>query len=159
MPEEDNLFPEDYEDEVIEDEDTEDEEPIGYLPGVAFDWQTGDFIRDGRNQLTEATGVDSWKQWVQNCLQTARYKHLAYSEEYGIDIDEIFSAGSREEAESIMTREIIEALEADPYGRTEYVEDIEYNWTAPDAVQATVTVVGIADVTIDVEVFITGGES
>lgn len=159
MPEEDNLFPEDYEDETIDEEEAEDEEPIGYRPGVAFEWQTGDFIRDGRNRLTEATGVDSWKQWCQNCLQTARYKHLAYTDEYGIDIDEIFSAESQEEAESIMTREINEALEADPYGRMEYVDSIDYDWTGQDSVHVTVTVVGIADVTIDVEAFINGGES
>lgn len=157
MPEE-NLFPEDYEDEVIEEADTENEEPIGYRPGVAFDWQTGDFIRDGRNRLSIATGVESWAQWCQNCLQTARNKHLAYSSDFGIDIDEIFSAESEEEAESILTREINEALEADPYGRTEYIDDIEYTWTGPDSVQIEVTVVGIADVTIDVTANI-GGEN
>lgn len=157
MPEE-NLFPEDYDEETIEPEDTEDEEPIGYRPGVAFDWQTGDFIRDGRNRLLEATGVESWQQWCQNCLQTAQYKHLAYSDDFGIDVDEVFSAESEEESESILTRQITEALEADPYGRTAYIDSIEYDWTGPDSVQVDVTVVGIADVTIDVTAYITGGD-
>lgn len=156
MPEE-NLYPEDYEDEDIEDEDTEDEEPIGYKPGVAFDWQTGDFVRDGRNMIQDATGVESWKQWCVNCIQTARYKHLAYSENYGIDIDEVFEATSMEEAESILTRQITEALEADPYGRVAYIDSIEYDWTDPDGVEAELTVVGIADVTIDIEAFIPNG--
>lgn len=158
MPE-DNLYPEDYEDETIEDEDTEDEEPIGYRPGVAFDWNTGDFIRDGRNMLQEATGVESWQQWCQNCLQTERYKYLAYSEDYGIEVEEVFAASTREEAESILTRQITEALEADPYGRTSYIDSIAYDWTASDAVQVELTVVGIADVTIDVEAYITNGGS
>jgi len=155
--EEDNLYPEDYEDETIDEEEAEDEEPIGYRPGVAFDWQTGDFIRDGRNRLLEATGVESWAQWCQNCLQTERYKHLAYSDDFGIELDEAFKAESREEAESILTRQITEALEADPYGRTAYINNIEFDWTAPDAVNVDVTVVGIADVTIDLTAYIANG--
>lgn len=156
MPE-DNLYPEDYEDETIDEDETEDDEPIGYRPGVAFDWQTGDFIRDGRNKLLEATGVESWAQWCQNCLQTERYKHLAYSDDFGIEIDEAFKAESQEEAESILTRQITEALEADPYGRTAYINNIEFDWTAPDGVNVDVTVVGIADVTIDVTAYIANG--
>lgn len=154
---EDNLYPEDYEDEVMEDDDTEDEEPIGYRAGVAFDWETGDFIRDGRNMLMEATGVESWQQWCMNCIQTERYKHLAYGEDYGIESEEAFKASTREEAESILTRQITEALEADPYGRTAYIDSIEYDWTAPDGVQIDATVVGIADVTIDITAYLTNG--
>lgn len=154
---EDNLFPEDYEEETIDEDETEDEEPIGYRPGVAFDWQTGDFIRDGRYKLKEATGVESWHQWCLNCIQTERYKHLAYDEDFGIDYDEVFSATTQDEAESILTRQINEALEADPYGRTAYVDSIEYDWTAPDAVHINATVVGIADVTIDITAYITNG--
>lgn len=156
MPE-DNLYPEDYEDETVDDNDLAEEEPIGYRPGVAFDWETGDFVRDGRNRLLDASGVESWQQWCQNCLQTQRYKHIAYGDDYGIDIDEAFKAESQSEAESILTRQITEALEADPYGRTAYIDDIEYDWIAIDGVQATVTVVGIADVTIDVTVNLSNG--
>lgn len=153
-----NLYPEGYEDEIVEDEDVQEEEgPIGYRPGVAFDFETGDFIRDGRNRLLEASGVESWQQWCMNCLQTERYKHLAYSDDFGIEADEVFQAESQEEAESILTRQITEAILADPYGRTAYIDAIDYEWTAPDAIQATMTIVGIDDVTIDLEVNITNG--
>lgn len=151
-----NLFPEGYEQETIT-EDLVDTGPIGYRPGVAFDWNPGDFVRDGRNRLVEATAIDSWQQWCMNCLQTQRFKHLAYSSDFGINVDEAFAAENREEAESILTREINEALRADPYQRTQYISDIVFDWTAPDAVQATVTVVGIADATIDITVNITSG--
>lgn len=152
-----NLYPDGYEDEIVEDEDVEEEGPIGYRPGVAFDFETGDFIRDGRNRLLEASGVESWQQWCMNCLQTERYKHLAYSDDFGIEADEVFQAESQEEAESILTRQITEAILADPYGRTAYIDAIDYEWTAPDAIQATMTIVGIDDVTIDLEVNITNG--
>lgn len=152
---EENLFPADYEEEIISEADLTDDEPIGYRSGVAFAWNPGDFVRDGQNDIMDTSGVESWQQWCMNCLQTARYKHQAYSDDFGIDIDEVFSAETHEEAESILTREITDALLADPYGRTAYIEAVEYDWTAPDAVQTTITVVGIADVTIDITVNIT----
>lgn len=152
-----NLFPLNYEDEILTGaEATASQKKIGYRTGLDFDWNSGDFVRDGRNRLTEVAGVDSWQSWCMNCLQTQRYKHLAYSSDFGIDIDAAFSAQTREEAESILNREITEALMADPYQRTEYVEEIRYVWIAKDAVQITVRVVGIEDVTIDITVNING---
>ena len=149
-----NLYPEGYEDETMDTTDTESSEPIGYKPGVAFDLKTGDFVRDGRERLLEASGVDSWKQWCTNCLQTERYKHLAYSTDFGIEYDEAFSAETREEAESILTRQITEALLADPYERASYISDLEFDWIAPDGVQVSLTIVGIDDVTIDLTTYI-----
>lgn len=155
----DNLYPEGYETEIINDDDLENDSPIGYRPGVAFDMQTGDFIRDGRNDLLEATGVESWESWCQNCLLTERGVHLAYSDEFGIDYNQIFSASNREEAENILTRQVTESIMADPYERTAYVRNIEFEWTAPDSVLVSVTIVGIDDVTIDITAYLTGGES
>lgn len=154
-----NLFPENYQTEVITSDDIEESGPIGYRPGVAFDSQTGDFVRDGRNDLLEATGVESWKQWCQNCLITERYAHLAYSDSFGIEYNQVFSASSREAAENILTRQITESIMADPYQRTAYVKNIEFEWTAPDAILVTVTIVGIDDVTIDVTAYMTGGDA
>lgn len=149
-----NLYPEGYEEETMATTDTENSEPIGYKPGLAFDLEKGDFVRDGRDILLEASGVDSWKQWCTNCLQTERYKHLAYSTDFGIEYDAVFSAETQEEAESILTRQITEAIMADPYGRTAYISDLEFNWIAPDGVQISLTIVGIDDVTIDLTTYI-----
>ena len=41
--------------------------------------------------------------------------------------------------------------------RTDYVSDIRFDWSAPDAVTVTVTVRGIDDVTIDVTANLKGG--
>ena len=153
-----NLFPEGYEEEVILEEDLKAEVPAGYRNGIAFDNKTGDFKRDGMNKLLDCTGIESWKSWCINCLRTERYKHLAYSTDFGIEIDAAMKAGSREEAESILTRQIIEALLADPYERTAYVEDIVFDWTAPDTVAIQVIIHGIDDVTIDITAYITKGE-
>lgn len=153
-----NLFPEGYEDEIITEDDLQSEKPTGYRNGISYDHQLGDFLRDGMNKMLDSTGIESWRSWCINCLQTQRYKHLAYSTDFGIDIDAAMKASSREEAESILTREITEALMADPYERTVYVEEIIFDWTAPDALAVTVTIRGIDDVSIDTIAYITRGE-
>ena len=150
-----NLFPEGYENEVIEAADLEDSKTIGYRNGVSFDEQTGDFRRDGKNRMLDSTGIESWQSWCINCLQTERYKHLAYSTDFGIELDAVFAATSREEAESILTRQITEAIMADPYGRTEYIEEIEFDWTAPDTIRIHLVIHGIEDVSIDILAYIT----
>ena len=118
-----NLLPEGYENEVVLDEDLVQRGPIGYRNGIAFDYKNEDFMRDGMNKLLDSDGIESWKSWCINCLNTQRYAHLAYSSDFGIDIDKVFKAGSRDEVESILTREITEAILADPYQRANYIED------------------------------------
>lgn len=150
-----NLFPEGYEEVVITEEDIKSEMKTGYKNGIAFDYEKGDFKRDGMNKLMDSTGIESWKSWCINCLQTERFSHLAYSSDFGIELEAAMNASSREEAESILTRQISEALTADPYGRTAYVSDITYDWTAPDTVAIAVTIHGVDDVTIDCVAYIT----
>ena len=152
-----NLFPENYDKETIEAEDLKATKPVGYRNGAAFDYEIGDFIRNGKNRIIDSNGIDSWKSWCVNCVQTERFSHLGYGTDFGIETGEAMKANSKEEAESILAREITEALLADPYDRTEYVEDIEFNWTAPDAVEASVIIHGVEDVTIDITAYITEG--
>ncbi len=146
----DNLFPAGYETETATPDDTSSGTASGYRPGLRFDYETGDFIQDGRYRIQDADGVESWEGWCKTCLLTERYHCLAYSTDFGIETTEAFAAESHDKAEALLTRQITEALQADPYGRTDYVEDISFIWTAPDAVQVTVTVRGINGVTIDV---------
>lgn len=153
-----NLFPEGYQDEVIVEEDLKSGNPTGYRNGIAFDFDTGDFVRDGMNRLMACDGIESWKAWCIKCLQTVRYDHLAYSTDFGIETEAAMKASSRAEAESILSRQITEAILADPYERAAYIEEITFNWSAPDTVAATVTIHGIDDVTIDITAYINRGE-
>ena len=153
-----NLFPEGYEEEVVTAEDLASGQPTGYRNGIAFDSLRGDFLRDGMHKMLDSDGIESWRSWCENCVQTERYKHLAYSTDFGIEIEKAMKATSREEAESILTRQITEAIMADPYKRTKYIQEITYDWTAPDAVVVAITIHGIDDVTIDVTAYITKGE-
>lgn len=146
-----NLFPEGYEEEEITLDELKADEPVGYKEGVYFDEELMDFHRDGRNQLGYATGIKSWEQWCINCLNTERGKYPAYGNVFGIQTEEAFRSNDRKKTESILTREICESLAADPYGRTKYVSEVQFDWkSAPDALVVTATVVGIDDVTIDI---------
>ena len=154
-----NLLPEGYEDEIITAEDLTAGKPVGYRNGSAFDYETGDYRRDGKNRIMDSDGIEAWKAWCINCMCTERYKHLAYSSDFGIELDKVFAAETREEAESILTRQIIEAIMADDYERCAYVESIEYEWPTPDSIRAHAILHGIEDVTIDVTAYITRNDN
>ena len=142
----DNLFSEDFEEEELElDEidDGQDEEAIGYKKSIYFDENLGDFKRDGTKKLVEADGVDAWIQWCMKVLKTKRYVCQAYSDDIGIDIESVFQAESRKEAESILENEITEALEADPYQRTDMVKSVTFQWKNADSLEVTCNVLGI----------------
>lgn len=145
-----NLFPQGYEEEVVTLEEITDTTGIGYRESVYFDTDTGDFVRDGQYRVKSATGIEAWEQWCRNCLLTERGAYPCYSDKFGIATYDAFRAETREKAESILTREICESLANDPYGRTEYVSDVEFKWHNSDSLNVDVTVVGIEDVTIDI---------
>lgn len=151
MPE---LFPSGYENEIITMEDIADEKATGYKEGVYFDPESCDFVRDGQYRVKSATGIESWEGWCRNCLMTERGVYPCYGDTFGIATREAFQAETRDKAESILTREICESLQNDPYGRTKYVSDVEFSWVESDALEISVTVVGIDEATIDITVVI-----
>lgn len=153
-----NLTPKSYEfeEELSADTFTE-ERSVLYPNGIAFDYEAGDFSRDGKHRMMDSNGIESWKSWCINCLQTERYSCLAYSTDFGIETDAVFGAESPEEAESVLMQQITEAILADPYERAQYVSDIVITWVSPDAITCEVIIQGIDDVTIDITAYITKG--
>lgn len=148
-----NLFPEDYEDgeeNIDVDQIIDEDEPVGYIEGVGFDT---DIIRDGQNQIKSSAGTDSWKQWCINCIAMERGTSNLYNSDFGISTAEAFAAETVEETENILTAEITEALEADPYGRTESVDNVSFTWYV-DYVLIDVEVSGIDEGSIDIQVTI-----
>lgn len=154
--ESENLFPDDgldIEEEEFAEMDDE-ETPVGYLESIYFDESVGDFSRNGQNQLIGSTRIEAWKQWCVNCIMTERDAYPAYGSSFGVSTTEAVKAETQEECENILAFEIEEALLNDPYGRTETVEEIEFNWLNTNQLEVTVTVNGIDDVSIDLEVTI-----
>lgn len=139
-----NLFPEELEaDALVKETETEKTSAKGYRKSVYFDFTKGDFVRDGANRLIESSGTEAWIQWCIKCLQTQRFAHLAYSTDYGIDFETVFSCTTREEAENELTREITEALGADPYERLSYIESMTFEWIDDTSVEVHLILVGI----------------
>lgn len=145
-----DLFPTGYENEIVTLEDVTDKKETGYRESVFFDPDTNDFVRDGQHRVKSATGTEAWEQWCRNCIETERGVYPCYADWFGIATREAFAAETREMAESILIREITEGLQNDPYGRTKYVSDVEFEWVDADALEVSVTAVGIADTTIDI---------
>lgn len=147
---EENIFPEDIDEIDMEEEDALEVED--YVGAAAFDV---DFVRDGQNKVKDASGVDSWKQWCINCLASQRYASPLYSSDFGIAVSDILSAPTREEAEAMFKAEAQEALEADPFERTDYVGQIKFDWNI-DSVNVHMEVVGVDGATIDFETELKG---
>lgn len=148
-----NVFPEDLdieEDELDQLEDELTEERVGYKKSIYFDDNIGDLKRDGTGKIVESSGIEAWVQWCLKILNTQRYSCMAYSDDIGIDMEAAFQAGTREETENVLRREIKEALEADPYGRTELVESVEFQWKEEDSLVVTCNITGMdsSDITI-----------
>lgn len=150
-----NLFPVGYDLEISTEGSEGAIKRVGYKPSVRFDGV--DLVRDGQHKTVPATGVEAWEWWCIKCLSTERYMSLVYLTDYGIETNEAFHAETKELAESILYREITEALQADPYGRTDYIERVSFDWQSDTAVAVNVIVVGIEDVTLDLTVQLGGG--
>lgn len=154
-----NLFPEGYESETMEPREllgTMGSKAIGYRGSIYFDGI--DLKRDGLNKIQGSTGIEAWEQWCVKCLSTERYKYPIYPTDFGIETEEALHAMTRDLAESILYREITEALTADPYDRTSHIESIVFDWLDSDSLDVTVKVIGIENASIDITVRI-GGEA
>lgn len=154
---EENLFPEEMDEQDQDDllDTTDDDAAIGYRPAPQFDYDAGDFVTNGQGQILTADETTAMMQWCQNILMTDRYNHDSYSDDIGIDYDEVFSAGSREEAEVMLETQICEALPCDPYGRVQYVQSVEFQWVDADSVYVTTTIVGMDNTEVTATTLIT----
>ena len=96
-----------------------------YKSSLMFDFETGDFVRDGAKRLLTCDGHEAWVQWCLKQLATERRTKLAYSDKIGV---EIYSAVRDErDIESVklaIERTITEALMVNP--ATEYVRNFTF---------------------------------
>lgn len=126
-----------------------------YLPGLKFDT---DLVLNGGGNIVICEPDEAWLNWCKKALATPRYQCDDYSDQMGVDVEAAFSATSRAEAEEILRSEIKGALEADPYGRTAHVDSINFNWIAPDAVEASTEISGFENLKIAVSTVYDAGE-
>ena len=123
-----NLYPVFEMPELIEQQQTqpEPEYPESYL----FDFEKGDFERDAAGRIAVADGHQAWVQWCVKTVLTERFAYLAYSRNYGVEIEEALKQPTRALVEMEIERTITEALMTDP--RTKLVRDFAFRWHADE---------------------------
>jgi hypothetical protein len=141
-----NLFPTFEMPELVEDQQPvpEPEYPESYL----FDFKKGNFVLDGAGQVVEADGHTAWAQWCVKTVLTERFAFLAYSWDYGVEIEEALKNPNRAAIEAEVERTITEALMLDP--RTELVRDFSFRGQA-DELYVSFTVVPVIGEAVRIE--------
>lgn len=101
-----------------------------YNPSVYFDFEQGDFLRDGAHRMVTADGKTAYIQWCRKVVETERFTCLAYSGDIGTEMYDALGKGDYSAVESAVERTITEALMANP--KTEYVREFEFGWVNAD---------------------------
>jgi len=138
-----NLYPTFEPPTIVEQEQLQlaPEYPKSYL----FDFEKGDFVLDGAGRIAIADGHTAWVQWCVKTVLTERFAYLAYSWNYGVEIDEALKQPTRALVEMEIERTITEALLADP--RTKLVTDFSFKWHADELYVSFTAVPVIGDTT------------
>lgn len=99
---------------------------VRYKRSAAWDFEKGDFARDGAGKVEESTGRDAYMTWCMKTSLTERFAKLAYPNSIGGEIEEAKQEKSRAAVELALERTLTEAISVNP--RTEYVRDFEFEW-------------------------------
>jgi hypothetical protein len=141
-----NLYPVFEVPELVEQQQTEPAPKYG--KSWLFDFKKGDFVLDGAGRVVEADGHTAWVQWCIKTVLTERFSCLAYSWDYGVEIEEAFKQTERALIEAEIERTITEALLTD--SRTEMVKDFVFNWQG-DELYVSFTVVPVIGEPVRIE--------
>ena len=110
-----------------------------YKASLYFDFEQGDFCRDGAGKLLTCEGKEAWKQWCIKAVLTERFTCLAYSHDFGAEMYGALAQSDKEAVESGIRTTIIETLKVNP--RTEYVRGFQFFWTG-EGIEVNFTVKG-----------------
>ncbi|MCL6597932.1 MAG: DUF2634 domain-containing protein [Alicyclobacillus macrosporangiidus] len=118
-----NLFP------VFDAPDIVDTSPAAQVPTYGtswlFDFEKGDFVTDGSGHVVTCDGYQAWAQWCAKAVLTERFRYLAYSSNYGVEMDAALQHPDPKAVQSDVERTITEALLVDP--RTESVQNFTFS--------------------------------
>lgn len=101
-------------------------EVVPYPRSWDFDYEAGEFRMDGSGRFVIADGYLAWAQGCVNRVMTERFAYLAYSDQYGVEIDRALRQPGRLTREAYLQRTIVEALMGDR--RTGQVSDFVFDW-------------------------------
>ncbi len=96
-----------------------------YKPAPLFDFEKGDFVRDGANRIIFADSKEAFAQWCLKVCVTERGTKLAYSDKIGTEIMSAIKESDAESVKSSIERTITECLMVNPV--TEYVKNFSFS--------------------------------
>jgi hypothetical protein len=144
------LYPE-FDESLLDDSQ---EEVAEYKGSYYFDFEKGDFALAGNGKVKKSNGTEAWEQRCIKALLTPKGSCFAYLNHGSVILDAI-NTSDRKEAESNIRRSIKETLMSDKL--TERVDDITFDWFAPDGAEVSCKVVGVDGQTGHINVKL-GGE-
>lgn len=98
-----------------------------YGMGWNFNFETGEFILDGRGNPQKLDDWNTWRLWCMKALLTIRNAYLAYSGNYGSELDRLVGTSfNRAAIETEIRRMVIDALKVNP--RVQRVEKFQFQW-------------------------------
>lgn len=106
-----------------------------------FDFEKGDFVVGSTGKIRESDYIDTWIQWCLKAVYTQRYAHLAYTKNYGSELEKALQMEERALIEGSVERTIQETILADALKRTSSVRNFEHTWET-DALNTRFVVVG-----------------
>ena len=114
-------------------------QPKKYYPAPNFDFETGDFLFDGSGKFVMADGHEAFEQWVLKACMTERGTRLAYSDDYGVELEDAVKFTDAGAVRSSIVRTITETILANPCA--EYVKNFSFE-TNGDEVKISFDVKG-----------------
>lgn len=103
------------------------ENPIIFKGSYAFDFERGEFIKNPDGSIAKCNEFEAYVQWCQKAMMTARFKYLAYSNQYGQELRNIVGSDLDNKAIELEIKRIVkEALMVHPL--TNSVENFEFKW-------------------------------
>lgn len=96
-----------------------------YKPSFAFDFEKGDFVRDGAGNLVLCSGREAYEQWCRKMASTERLAHLAYDQDQGAELIDAMARSEQAAVESDLERTVTEALKVNQ--ATEYVRGFTFS--------------------------------
>lgn len=101
---------------------------IEFKGTYAFDFETGEFIRNADGSIKILNEFEAYVQWCQKAMITSRYIYSAYSSKFGKDI--IGSTLDRKAIELEAERITQEALMVHPMTKT--VDNFVFTWDSSE---------------------------
>ena len=113
-----------------------------YRQSPMFDYDSGDFVRDGAGRIVMADGREAYMEWCLKQCVTERGTRLAYSDRIGVEMVRAVKDNEADPAavQSAIEKTITEALMVHP--ATEYVRRFTFQWDGGSHLYVTFVVKG-----------------